>query len=107
MTNTLIPPQIFKYGFAETVPMPDVEAAFVLAVIATEALYGESETRLLVEHAMDVSAHTCVIDASTDLGRDLNRLFVGFLRREFGDASFSVRRLAETASAKMIEGASR
>ena len=98
MTNTLMTPQIFKYSFTETVLMSDVEATFVLAVIAMEALYGESETRLFAEHAMDLTAHTCVIDASTDLGRDLNCLFVVFLIREYGPDSFCMERVATDAA---------
>ena len=85
--------QIFKYAFTDQASMTDVEAAFLLAIFAVESLHGESETRLLAEHAMDSEKRTCVIDAGTDVGQDLNRLFVGFLTREFGPDSFRVERL--------------
>lgn len=85
--------QIFKYEFNQSIAIPDVEASFLLAIFAVESLHGESETRLLAEHAMDQERRTCVIDSSTPVGRDLNRLFVGFLRREFGDDGFTVRRV--------------
>ena len=88
---------LFKYQFDDSCPMPDVEAAFVLAIFATESIHGESETRLLAEHAMDLDKRTCVVDAGTEVGRDLNRLFVGFLRREMGDDSFHVERVATEA----------
>ena len=41
----------------------------------------------------DVLADTSVIDASSEVGRDLNRLFAGFLRREFGPDTFRIERL--------------
>jgi len=86
--------QLFRYAFDASLDMSEVEAAFVLAIFATESIHGESDTRLLAEHAMELQTRTCVVDASTELGRDLNRLFVGFLRREFGDDGFRVERIA-------------
>ena len=99
-------PVIFKYTFNDSVSMPDVEAAFVLAIFATESIHGESDTRLLAEHAMDLDKRTCVVDASTELGRDLNRLLVGFLRREMGDDSFHVERVEFQAQPPATTGAS-
>ena len=40
-----------------------------------------TQTRLDAAHVFDVDRHTCVIDASTPVGRDLNRLFAGFIQR--------------------------
>jgi hypothetical protein len=39
------------------------------------------------------AARTCVVDTGTEVGRDINRLFCGFLRREFGGGAFRVERL--------------
>ena len=36
-----------------------------------------------------------MIDAGTPVGRDLNRLFVGFVGREFGADAFTVERIEE------------
>jgi hypothetical protein len=35
----------------------------------------------------------CVFDAGTPVGRDFNRLFIGFIRREFGEDAFRVERV--------------
>ncbi len=86
---------LFKYRFTDSLHMPDVEAAFVLAIFAVESIYGESDTRLLAEHALDADKRSCVIDSSTAIGRDLNRLFVGFLTREFGPDVFTVERIQD------------
>ena len=85
---------IFRYNFSVDANMDDVESALVLALLATETLHGESRVRLEAAHAMDSDDHTCVIDADTAVGRDLNRLFVGFVRREFGEDTFHVNRVS-------------
>lgn len=84
---------LYRYTFGPAVPMGEVEATLLLAVIATECLHGESQTRLDVGHAFDAHARACVVDATTEAGRDFNRLFVGFLCREFGRGSFQVERV--------------
>jgi len=90
---------VYRYRFAEDVAIEDVEASLILAIFAAEALHGEAETRLDASHYLDPTARTCVIDGGTPVGRDLNRLFVGFLRREFGDDAFRVRRARKTSLA--------
>ena len=85
---------IYKYTFAKSVSMEEIEASLVLAIMATESLHGQSDVRLDAAHAFDVAKRTCVIDADTVVGRDLNRLFVGFLSREFGEDAFRVEHVA-------------
>ena len=69
------------------------EASLLLAVMATESLHGEAQTRLDAGHFLDPIKRACVIDAGTPVGRDLNRLFTGFLSREFGADAFVVERV--------------
>ncbi len=83
--------KLYHYRFTAEVPIEEVEASFLLAVLATESLHGEAQTRLDAAHYLDPLQRACVIDAGTPVGRDLNCLFVGFLRHEFGDESFSVQ----------------
>lgn len=84
---------LYRFRFSPDLPANEIEGTFTLAVIAVEGLHGESQVLLDAGHAFDPVARTCVIDASTATGRDLNRLFVGFLRREFGPDRFTVERL--------------
>jgi hypothetical protein len=86
--------EVYRYSFESTVPFEDVEASFVLAIMAAESLHGESQVRLDAGHASDSAKRSFAIDASTSVGRDLNRLFLGFLRREFGEDSFRVDRVS-------------
>ncbi|QDU23754.1 hypothetical protein [Urbifossiella limnaea] len=94
----------YRYTFDPAVPADELGDTLVLAVIAAEALHGESQTRLDAGHAVGDGGRVVVIDAGTAVGRDLNRLFVGFATREFGPDSFRVER-AEPAPAARPEPA--
>lgn len=85
--------ELYRYAFTADVPIEDVEASLLLAVLATESLHGEAQTRLDAAHYFDLPKRACVIDAGTLVGRDLNRLFTGFLNREFGADAFDVERV--------------
>lgn len=87
--------ELYQYAFVPEVPIEEIEASLLLAVMATESLHGESQTRLDAAHFLDPSKRACVIEAGTPVGRDLNRLFAGFLGREFGAESFTVERVTE------------
>lgn len=84
---------VYRYKFATTVPAEEIEASLLLAVMAAESLHGEAQTRLDAAHYFEPDQRACVIDADTVVGRDLNRLFVGFMRREFGEEAFQVERV--------------
>src|SRR5689334_17338467 len=86
-------PELYRYTFTPDVPVEEVESTLLLALLAVEALYGEVQTRLDAAHFFDSDQRACVIDAGTAVGRDVNRLFVGFVRREFGEDAFRVERV--------------
>ncbi len=75
--------QRYRYTFEEHVPSEEIEASLLLAILATESLHGESQTRLDAAHYFDPDKRACVIDAGTPVGRDLNRLFTGFIALGF------------------------
>ena len=84
---------IHRYRFASSIAFEDIEANLILAIFAAESLHGECKVRLDASHAVDAHQRICVIDASTQVGRDINRLFTGFVLREFGPDSFRVERI--------------
>jgi hypothetical protein len=88
-----MPTEIHRYTFDSAIAFEDVEASLLLAIVAAESLHGESQVRLDASHAVDADQRSCVIDASTHVGRDINRLFTGFVLREFGPDSFRVQRV--------------
>jgi hypothetical protein len=83
----------YRYQFDPKVAMEDVEASLVLAILGAESLHGETQVKLAAAHYLDVESHTCVVDVTEQVGQDLNRLFAGYLRREFGAKSFDVARV--------------
>jgi hypothetical protein len=85
--------EVYKYVFDPSVDIADVEASLLLALLAAEALHGEAQVRLDAAHFLEPAKRACVIDAGTPVGRDFNRLFIGFVRREFGADAFHVERL--------------
>jgi hypothetical protein len=89
---------VYKYRFQQEVLTEEIESSLLLAIWAAESLYGESQVRLDAAHKFDPERRACVIDAMTDVGCDLNRLFLGFIRREFDADAFTVERVVETVS---------
>ena len=73
--------EVYRYHFVPSIAFEEVEASLVLALLATEALHGQAQVRLDAAHAVDVEKRSCVIDAGTAVGRDLNRMFAGFVTR--------------------------
>lgn len=84
---------VYQYTLGSNVSMQEVQDSLTLAILAIECLHGAAQARLELSHEFDPKQRTCVIDAATRIGRDLNRLFTGFLQREFGADSFSVERV--------------
>ncbi len=86
--------ELYRYNFAATVPLGDVEQSLLLAVLATECLHGRSLVRLDASFCLDNDKRSCVVDAATEVGRAIARIFTGFLTREFGEKAFKVERIA-------------
>ena len=94
---------VYRYAFTSDVPIEEIEASLLLAIWGCETLHGEAQTRLDAAHFLDPAMRACVIDAGTPVGRDLNRLFIGFVSREFGPDSFDVERIESTPTQKPKE----
>lgn len=90
----------FRYEFTPEVPLEEVKSSLLLSILGVESLHGETEVHLNASHVIDTHQRTCLIDVGTDVGRDLNRLFAGFIRREFGRSQFSVQRVDSLDAAR-------
>jgi hypothetical protein len=86
-------PEQYRYVFSSAVPFDGVVDALLLARWGAEALHGETPARLEAAHNFDRDNRACEIDAATPVGRDLNRLFAGYVTREFGADGFKVERV--------------
>ena len=92
----------YRYTLHSRIPMQDAQDSLVLAILTVECLHGSAQTQLDLAHEFDPKRRTCLIDAATQVGRDLNRLFTGYLQREFGPNSFRVERLASSPAAPPV-----
>ena len=86
--------ELYRYHFAATVPLRDVENSLLLAVLATECLHGRSLVRLDASFCLENDKRACVVDAATEVGLAIARIFTGFITREFGEKAFKVERVA-------------
>ena len=84
--------EVQRYTFEDAVPSDEIESTLLLAVLAAEGLHGQSRVRLDAGYSFDAEKRACVIDAASDVGRDICRMFTGFAIREFGEGAFSVSR---------------
>lgn len=95
--------EVLCYSFEASVPASEIENTLLLAVLAAEGLHGQSRVRLDATYCFDAEKHACMIGSSSDVGRDICRMFTGFAIREFGETTFSVQR-SEGAPDKQKEG---
>ncbi len=82
----------YRYRFKRHIDIDDVQDTLTLAILGAENLHGRARVRLDGWWRLDRQRRRCTIDGSTTVGEDINRLFAGYLSREFGDRSFTVRR---------------
>ena len=87
--------ELYRYTFETQVPIKDVEESLLLAVLAAESLHGRSRVRLDGSFCLDAGKRACVVDATTEVGAAIARLFTGFLSREFGEGAFTVERVGD------------
>ena len=87
--------EVYRYSFSPAVPMAEAEESLLLAVLAAESLHGQSRVRMDASYCVDAERRACVIDATSQVGRDICRIFTGFALREFGEDAFKVRRVED------------
>ena len=93
----------YKYRFDESVPAQELEDTFMLAMLAVESLHGRSRMRRESRFSLDKARRTCVIDASTDVGSDLARIFTGFSTKEYGERSVLIERSPRRRQTRKLE----
>jgi len=86
---------IYRYEFTSDLPIDEATESLALAVLTVESLHGRTKVRLDASFKLDLKQRTCVVDASTDVGRDIACVFTGYLAREFGERAFRVHRLTK------------
>ena len=100
-------PVIYRYRFDERVPLQDVEETLFLGVLAAEGLHGVARVAMDASHALDKERRACAIDATSDVGRDLARIFTSLLLHEFGPDAFRVEAVEMPHACRTTEACAR
>ena len=91
--------EIYRYTFNEKVPFSEIEESMLLATLAVESLHGRSSLRLDAAFTLDSEKRTAAVDACTDVGRDIARVFTCFVTKQFGEDLFKVERVIDDSKA--------
>jgi len=90
--------EICRYEFADGVDLEAIEDTLLISILAAEGLHGRAQIRLNVSYWFERDRRSCLIDATSVVGRDVCCIFTALAIREFGDDSFSVRRITDVAA---------
>jgi hypothetical protein len=85
----------YDYQFAPETDMPQVEEALLLATMAAEGLHGRARIRLEAAFKCDPVTRSAEIDASTEVGDAIARIFTALLTTTIGEPAFRVTRSAK------------
>ena len=83
----------YQYCFNKSVNIVETEATLLIAMMAVEALHGTTAIRMDGRYHFDPKRRICEIDAKSQVGQDLNRIYTGFLQREFGPDAFTIQQV--------------
>lgn len=83
---------IHTYQFRRHLDLDEIQDTLTLSILGAENLHGRSRVRLDGWWRLDRQRRKCEIDTSTEVGQVIARLFTGYLSKEFGENSFTVRR---------------
>ena len=89
--------QAYRYRFAPHIGLQDAADTLLLAILATEGLFGAARVRMDLALAADEAIGVIIVDASTEVGQAVNGIFTAFLSREFGPGAFCVKRVEGVA----------
>ena len=89
---------IYRYEFSFDISLQKVEESLALSVLTAESLHGSPQVRLDASFCVDREKRACIVDAGTEVGCDIARIFTGYLTREFGEGAFKVKRLKRDAA---------
>jgi hypothetical protein len=81
----------YIYRFAQDIPLDEVGTSLSVAALTTESLHGRCALRLEGQFRLDRETRHCVVNASTQVGRDFARVFTGLISVQFGEKDFHVR----------------
>jgi len=86
---------VYRYTFEPSVPMREVRDSLFLAALAAEGIHGRTRVMMDASFRLDEEGRSCVIDGTREVDQSIAVIFTGFLRKEFGESAFTVKRVDE------------
>lgn len=86
---------VYKIQFAKKLPVGMVDYHLMTAALAAQSLYGRNAVRLDGAARLNTKNRTVTIDAETQVGVDLAKMFMGFMTNDYGEKSFVVTKTEE------------
>ncbi len=93
----------YRFELEKGVDQEEAERTLQLAILGAEGLYGPARVRLDAWYRREPARRALVVDATTEVGAAVVRIFTSYLTREFGEESFSVRRLPDPAPSGPVQ----
>lgn len=97
---------VYCFEFTSLISEADLdqlELTIGLAIVGAQSLHGEDAVRLDVGYYLDREKRSCAIDGATPAGRDVAKLFAGFMRNEFGSDSYTVQRRGSDVGVQTVD----
>jgi len=82
----------YCYRFEPETDMGQVEEVLLLATMAAEGLLGRSQVHLDAAFKCEPSTYTAEVEAGTDVGDAIARIFTALLTTTIGETAFKVTR---------------
>lgn len=83
----------YRFRFNNDIGLDGAQETLLLAELAACGIFGESRVRADGRYCIDETINTIVIDAQTAVGMVVSLIFSAFASAEYGNDSFSVRRV--------------
>lgn len=94
---------VYRFEFDRSVPLTEAEMSLHLSLFAVEGLFGQARIRLDAGYHIDERQRAIVVNATSEVGAAIVRVFTSLLLHEFGSDAFHVRRVAQAPRAT-VEG---
>lgn len=89
----------YNWTVSESANMDDAEGTLIVSAIAAEGLYGRARVRVDSDFAVDHARRTCTVNADTEVGHGIARIFTELLILEIGEDAFQTKRTCGRAEA--------
>lgn len=80
----------YKFTLAQEIEGRDIRTWLFLAIKAAESIHGETSLKLGFSFCLNPKRRVCFVDAGTEIGSVIAKVFAGFLSVAYGDSSFMV-----------------